>query len=90
MRSLDCWITQSPIHPNIDLSSWCASVLPKTHHWRSLKMNDETALRELLSMSRIYNSRGQDDKAEECMALAQQIQQRLTTQSTDLEQTASH
>jgi hypothetical protein len=48
-------------------------------------MNDETALRELLSMSRIYNTRGQDDKAEQCIMLAQQIQQRMSLQSGELE-----
>jgi hypothetical protein len=47
-------------------------------------MNDETALKELLSMSRIYNSRGQIDKAEECMILAEQIEQRLSLQSRNL------
>ena len=44
-------------------------------------MNDETALKELLSMSRIYRTRGQHDKAEECMQLARQIQARIGQES---------
>ncbi len=47
-------------------------------------MNDETALKELLSMSRIYYSRGQADRAEECLVLARQIQKRMTVNSSIL------
>jgi hypothetical protein len=46
-------------------------------------MNDETALKELLSMSRIYSSRGQTDKADECLILAQQIEKRMSAQKTE-------
>ncbi len=40
-------------------------------------MNDETALKELLTMCRIYKNRGQADKAQECMVLVREIQNRL-------------
>ena len=44
-------------------------------------MNDESALRELLSMSRIYRRRGQVDKSEECLLLARLIEQRINEQN---------
>jgi DNA replication initiation complex subunit (GINS family) len=46
-------------------------------------MNDETALKELLSMSRIYSRRGQTDKADECLILAQQIEKRMSLQKME-------
>jgi hypothetical protein len=45
-------------------------------------VNDETALKELMSMARIYRTRGQADKADECLALARHIEERLTQPSS--------